>query len=105
MSRAAARVHTGSGRRIRATVVLCIAVGIAIQLLALVWAFMHRDGRAPQSEDMVPFTYLLATIASVLAAVMAMAGSVLILSLTLGSSVCARTSDRSFSRTRISGSR
>ena len=36
---------------------------------------------------MVPFTYLLATIASVLAAVMAMAGSVLILSLTLGSSV------------------
>ena len=36
---------------------------------------------------MVPFTYLLATIASVLAAVVAMAGSVLILSLTLGTAV------------------
>jgi hypothetical protein len=64
-----------------------ILAGLAIQVLVLAWGLWRRDLKAPFAEDMAPFTYLLATLASVLAAVMAMAGSVLILSLTLGTSV------------------
>jgi len=84
MSRAA-RPDAGSRRR-RLVVGLLLA-GVALQLAGLAVAAVGTDLRAPQSEDMVPFTYLLATIASVLAAVVAMAGSVLILSLTLGTAV------------------
>lgn len=76
---------TGAGRR-RVVVALLLG-GVAIQIAGLLVAAAGTDLRAPQSEDMVPFTYLLATIASVLAAVVAMAGSVLILSLTLGTAV------------------
>jgi hypothetical protein len=71
----------------RRTIVALLLVGVAVQLAGLIVAAFGTDLRGPQSEDMVPFTYLLATIASVLAAVIAMAGSVLILSLTLGTSV------------------
>jgi hypothetical protein len=78
----------GAGRR-RLVVALLLA-GVAIQLAGLLVAAVGTDLRAPQSEDMVPFTYLLATIASVLAAVVAMAGWVLILSLRTGSSGRAR---------------
>ena len=78
-------VDPGAGRR-RLVAGLLLA-GVALQLGGLLVAAAGTDLRAPQSEDMVPFTYLLATIASVLAAVVAMAGSVLILSLTLGTAV------------------
>ena len=71
----------------RRLVVAVLVLGIALQLAGLVVAAVGTDLRSPQSEDMVPFTYLLATIASVLAAVVAIAGSVLILSLTLGTAV------------------
>jgi hypothetical protein len=82
----AARVpETGTGRR-RLVIALLLA-GVGLQLSGLLVSAVGTDLRAPQSEDMVPFTYLLATIASVLAAVVAMAGSVLILSLTLGTAV------------------
>lgn len=73
--------------RMRRTIVALLLVGVAVQLAGLIVAAFGTGLRGPQSEDMVPFTYLLATIASVLAAVIAMAGSVLILSLTLGTSV------------------
>ena len=76
---------TGAGRR--RLVALLLLLGVAIQLGGLLVSAVGTDLRGPQSEDMVPFTYLLATIASVLAAVVAMAGSVLILSLTLGTAV------------------
>ncbi len=72
---------------LRRVVVALLLLGVAVQLAGLLVAGSGTDLRAPQSEDMVPFTYLLATIASVLAAVVAMAGSVLILSLTLGTAV------------------
>jgi hypothetical protein len=81
----AADADSGSGWR-RAVVALLLA-GAACQAAGLVVAAVGTDLRGPQSEDLVPFTYLLATIASVLAAVVAMAGSVLILSLTLGTAV------------------
>ena len=71
----------------RRLVVAVLVLGIALQLAGLAVAAVGTDLRGPQSEDMVPFTYLFATIASVLAAVVAMAGSVLILSLTLGTAV------------------
>jgi hypothetical protein len=74
-----------AGRRRLVTSLLL--AGVALQLAGLLVAAVGTDLRGPQSEDMVPFTYLLATIASVLAAVVAMAGSVLILSLTLGTAV------------------
>ena len=75
------------GARMRRTIVSLLLVGVAVQLAGLLVAAFGPGLRAAQSEDMVPFTYLLATIASVLAAVIAMAGAVLILSLTLGTSV------------------
>ena len=84
-ARVSAAPQAGAGRR-RLVAGLLLA-GVAIQLSGLLVAAFGTDLRAPQSEDMVPFTYLLATIASVLAAVVAMAGSVLILSLTLGTAV------------------
>lgn len=71
----------------RRLVVALLLAGVAVQLAGLVVSAVGPDPRALQSEDMVPFTYLLGTIASVLAAVVAMAGSVLILSLTLGTAV------------------
>lgn len=74
--------------RVRRAIVTLLLVGALVQLAGLLVAAFSGPGlRASQSEDMVPFTYLLATIASVLAAVIAMAGSVLILSMTLGTSV------------------
>ncbi len=71
----------------RRAIVVLLFVGASIQVAGLLVATFGPGLRGIQSEDMVPFTYLLATIASVLAAVIAMAGSVLILSLTLGTSV------------------
>jgi hypothetical protein len=77
----------GAGAARRRLVTGLLFAGVAIQLAGLIVAAAEPSLRGPQSEDMVPFTYLLATIASVLAAVVAMAGSVLILSLTLGTAV------------------
>jgi hypothetical protein len=83
----AALPPAGAGSGPRRLVVALLLTGVALQLAGLLVSAVGTDLRAPQSEDMVPFTYLLATIASVLAAVVAMAGSVLILSLTLGTAV------------------
>ena len=74
-----------AGRRRLVTSLLL--AGVALQLAGLLVAAVGTDLRGPQSEDMVPFTYLLATIASVLAAVVAMTGKVLIMSITLSTTV------------------
>jgi hypothetical protein len=76
-----------AGARTRRTIVVLLLAGVAVQLSGLAVAAFGPGLRGTQAEDLVPFTYLLATIATVLAAVIAMAGSVLILSLTLGTSV------------------
>jgi len=73
--------------RTRALLVTLLGTGLAIQLGSGLWAFLRPATRTIPSEDMVPFTYLLGTMASVLAGIMAVAGSVLILSMTLGSPV------------------
>lgn len=73
--------------RTRILLVSILGAGLVIQMGSVLWAFLSPASRAIPSEDMVPFTYLLGTMASVLAGIMAVAGSVLILSMTLGSPV------------------
>jgi hypothetical protein len=73
--------------RTRAVLMTLLGLGLAVQLGSVLWAFGSPAAHPLPSEDMAPFTYLLATIASVLAGIMAVAGSVLILSMTLGTSV------------------
>ncbi|HQR67815.1 MAG TPA: hypothetical protein PLB02_10500, partial [Thermoanaerobaculia bacterium] len=74
-------------RRTRVLLVALLGTGLAVQFGSVLWAFLSPAALAIPSEDMVPFTYLLGTMASVLAGIMAVAGSVLILSMTLGSPV------------------
>ncbi|MDL2718911.1 MAG: hypothetical protein PT977_14275, partial [Acidobacteriota bacterium] len=58
----------------RRAIVTLLLVGALVQLAGLLVAAFSGPGlRASQSEDMVPFTYLLATIASVAATSLALA--------------------------------
>ena len=73
--------------RTRLLLVALLGTGLLVQMGSVVFAFLSPASLAISSEDMVPFTYLLGTMASVLAGIMAVAGSVLILSMTLGSPI------------------
>jgi len=73
--------------RTRRILLSILAVGLVLQLSSVLAAFVLPAASPLPAEDMAPFTYLLATMASVLAGIMAVAGSVLILSMTLGTSV------------------
>ncbi len=75
-----------SGERVRPLLVALIVAGVVIQAAAIVWAIVSKAAPAAV-EEMAPFTYLLSTMASVPAGIMAVSGSVLILSMTLGSPV------------------
>ena len=75
-----------SAEKTRRLLVAFLAAGIIIQAGAIVWAIFSK-GEPAAVEAMAPFTYLLSTMASVPAGIMAVAGSVLILSMTLGSPV------------------
>lgn len=75
-----------SAEKTRRLLVAFIVAGLALQAAAIVWASLSK-GAPAAAEEMAPFTYLLSTMASVPAGIMAVAGSVLILSMTLGSPV------------------
>jgi hypothetical protein len=75
-----------SSEKTRRILVAFIAAGMTLQAAAIVWAVFSK-GAPTAAEEMAPFTYLLSTMASVPAGIMAVAGSVLILSMTLGSPV------------------
>lgn len=75
-----------NAEKTRQVLIAFLVAGIVIQAGAILWALFAK--RAPAAvEEMVPFTYLLSTMAAVPAGIMAVAGSVLILSMTLGSPV------------------
>ncbi len=75
-----------SAEKTRRILVSFLVAGIVIQAVAILWAIFGK-AEPVAVESMVPFTYLLSTMATVPAGIMAVAGSVLILSMTLGSPV------------------
>ncbi len=75
-----------SGEQTRRLLIGLIVAGLTVQAGAILWAVFSKGEPVP-AEAMAPFTYLLSTMASVPAGIMAVAGSVLILSMTLGSPV------------------
>ncbi len=85
--RAARTAKEAADARTRKVLLAILASGLVLQLASALSVFVLPAASPIPAEDMAPFTYLLATMASVLAGIMAVAGSVLILSMTLGTSV------------------